>query len=431
MSAFFFYIFKVSCWIAIWWLIYHIFLRKETFYTFNRIYLMTGLAASFLIPLMTIHYPVEIFVSLTSNDALTKNIQPPERVDFYAILFYLYVFFGAFFIIRQLFLLFKINILIKSSGYTIVNGCRVVDSPDTKIPFSFFKYIFCNFQQISEEEKQLILVHEHSHIIQLHRIDLFIAESIRIFLWFNPFAWLYLQSIKENHEYLADKAVLNSGYSPVNYRAALINQSLTIPVFSLANSFTSYKFKRIFMMKKESSNPLKKLAVLLLVPAAGFFLWAFAEPEYHVNATEITQQTSNVNLSANDSVPSPKDTLKSEVHQDFSPLVFIDGKESAVSLKDIDPDRIESVSVLKNESATSVYGEKGKNGVILITTKKINKSPERTDPLLFIDGKESAVSLKDIDPNRIESISVLKNESATTLYGEKGKNGVILITTKK
>ena len=411
---------------------------------------MTGLAASLLIPLMTIHYPVEIFVSLTSTDALAKNIQPLERVDFYTILFYLYVFFGAFFIIRQLFLLLKIHILIKSSGYTIVNGCRVVDSPDTKIPFSFFKYIFCNFQQIPEEEKQLILAHEHSHIIQLHRIDLVIAESIRIFLWFNPFAWLYLQSIKENHEYLADKAVIISGYSPVYYRAALINQSLTIPVFSLVNSFTSYKFKRIFMMKKESSNPLKKLAVLLLVPAAGFFLWAFAEPEYHVNATVVTQQTSNINLSANDSVKvkksktratvvkvksavSQKDTLKSEskVHQDFSPLIFIDGKESAVSLKDIDPDRIESVSVLKNESATSVYGEKGKNGVILITTKRINKLLERTDPLLIIDGKESSVSINELDPNRIESFSVLKNESATSVYGEKGKNGVILITTKK
>jgi len=114
MSAFFIYIFKVSCWITVWWLIYHIFLRKETFYTFNRIYLITGLVASLLIPLMTIHYPVEIFVSLTSTGALAKNIQPLERVDFYTILFYLYVFFGAFFIILQLFLLLKINILMLS-----------------------------------------------------------------------------------------------------------------------------------------------------------------------------------------------------------------------------------------------------------------------------------------------------------------------------
>ena len=125
------------------------------------------------------------------------------------------------------------------------------------------------------------------------------------------------------------------------------------------------------MMKKESSNPLKKLAVLLLVPAAGFFLWAFAEPEYHVNATEVTQQTSNVNLLANDSGPSPKDTLKSEseVHQDFSPLVFIDGKESSVSIDELDVNRIESISILKNDT---IYGEKGKNGVVYITTKKIN-----------------------------------------------------------
>ena len=39
--------------------------------------------------------------------------------------------------------------------------------------------------------------------------------------------------------------------------------------------------------------------------------------------------------------------------------------------------------------------------------------------------------LDDIDPNSIESISVLKGESATKKYGKKGKDGVIEITLKK
>ena len=53
-------------------------------------------------------------------------------------------------------------------------------------------------------------------------------------------------------------------------------------------------------------------------------------------------------------------------------------------------------------------------------------------PLIFIDGVEQIRegALEKINPNTIESISVLKDESAKSLYGEKGKNGVILITTE-
>ena len=53
-------------------------------------------------------------------------------------------------------------------------------------------------------------------------------------------------------------------------------------------------------------------------------------------------------------------------------------------------------------------------------------------PLLIQDGQEiTNEQLKAIDPNTIQAISVLKDESATRVYGEPGKNGVILITMKK
>jgi TonB-dependent SusC/RagA subfamily outer membrane receptor len=54
------------------------------------------------------------------------------------------------------------------------------------------------------------------------------------------------------------------------------------------------------------------------------------------------------------------------------------------------------------------------------------------DALFMMDGKEiTKEQLKELNPNMIESISVLKGESATKVFGEKGKNGVIVITTKK
>ncbi|WP_439129443.1 SusC/RagA family TonB-linked outer membrane protein [Polaribacter sp.] len=54
------------------------------------------------------------------------------------------------------------------------------------------------------------------------------------------------------------------------------------------------------------------------------------------------------------------------------------------------------------------------------------------DPLVVIDGLPlSGVDLNSINPNDIESFSVLKDASATSIYGSRGANGVIIITTKK
>ena len=57
---------------------------------------------------------------------------------------------------------------------------------------------------------------------------------------------------------------------------------------------------------------------------------------------------------------------------------------------------------------------------------------EEALPMVLIDQTEASTeTMNKLDPQCIESISVLKDASATDIYGEKGKNGVILITTKK
>ena len=448
MTTFFIYLLKVSCWVAVWWLIYYFFLRKETFYTFNRFYLMSGLAASFLIPLIKIHYPVEIFITQTVNtNAAEKTNLTNTSVDLLLILFYIYSLCVAFFIFRQIFLLLKVNKMIRGAGYTSLDKYRLVDSAKTEIPFSFFKYIFIN-GKIQEKERQLIIAHECSHITQCHWVDLVISECVCILLWFNPFMWLYLRSIKENHEYLADEAVICNGYSQVYYRATLINQTLNTSVFPLVNSFAQYSFKRISMMKKEASNPLKKLTIILLVPAIAFFLWAFSEPEYNFTTIEAHQQTEDVYFQ--DSV-----SIIFEKQENEQPLI----KHAKAS--------IQNDSINNNLNPTESI--KVKNGVMLVTTKRTNNfrtakdtskiivrtlsrtqhlpedstitkirnfsfrsySTAQNEPLILIDGVISSMDIKEIDPKSIESITVLKNETAVQYYGEKGKNGVILITTKK
>lgn len=61
-------------------------------------------------------------------------------------------------------------------------------------------------------------------------------------------------------------------------------------------------------------------------------------------------------------------------------------------------------------------------------TTSINKS---SDPLYVIDGIISSSGLDGINPSDIQSMEILKDASSTAIYGSRGSNGVILITTKQ
>ena len=144
------------------------------------------------------------------------------------------------------------------------------------------------------------------------------------------------------------------------------------------------------------------------------------------------------------------------------PLFVLNGKVVDHSiLHTLNPNTIESMSVLKRPEEIKQYGQKGKHGVVLINTKdatmsfpdvvlddkKNNFSFIETSkskngfflrgvkngvaPLIYVDGKEFHGTMDDLDVNTIESISILKEETAVEQYGEKGKKGVIKVITKK
>lgn len=91
----------------------------------------------------------------------------------------------------------------------------------------------------------------------------------------------------------------------------------------------------------------------------------------------------------------------------------------------MNPDTIESINVLKGEEAILQYGEDGKNGVILVTTKTLVKK----EPLYILDGVKIK-SIVGLNSDDIESIHVLKGKESTIEYGDEGEAGVVLIFTK-
>ena len=139
-------------------------------------------------------------------------------------------------------------------------------------------------------------------------------------------------------------------------------------------------------------------------------------------AVEFTSKEIEVNNGNDITIKEPQ-SLNIKSKDGKQPLVVIDGIiDENKNLEDIDPKTIKSMNVWKDEKAIEKYGVQGKDGVVEITTKD--------KPLYLVDGFV-VTETSDIKPETIESIDVLKGESATRLYGDKGKNGVVLIKLKK
>ncbi|MBK6828123.1 MAG: hypothetical protein IPG86_15280 [Chitinophagaceae bacterium] len=146
-------------------------------------------------------------------------------------------------------------------------------------------------------------------------------------------------------------------------------------------------------------------------------------------------------------------------------VYLVDGKRtSPEEVNKIAPAAISRINVIKDKQVMLTYGEAGKDGLIDITTKSAEEARKnvlvevkgmdlnRTDaslngpgtgdnimiktkeiePLYILDGKEiSKAELQKKATNSMESVRVLKDKDATDLYGVKGKNGVVIITSKK
>ena len=455
METFATYLLKSALWLTGFALVYLLFLRNERFFVLKRVYLITGLVFSIVFPLIAVRYQVNIpapqidLIPVTGPAISTPDQQstPDKSTDFLLILMVLYisgVLFLAYRILRHAGSIVKI---INKENVTTDKEIRLIRSRHFPVSFSFFNYVFIN-PVIEAGEVKEIMNHEIVHVKQKHWFDLVLAEFLRIIQWINPFMWMYTEFIKVNHEYLADEAALQRTESPANYRAALINQMMASPVFSLTNSFNySLSKKRFEMMKKIVISPYRKMKVLLVLPVCVVIIYAFAVPEYNyisqainsdleITAPEVIQGIvkglvineenkplagANIVITGNytgvKADNSGKFTISDVPENSFLVVSFTGYKTQFIKA---DPDREMSIKLLKDPD----YKEP-------IQIRSASTGDPRQNPLIVIDGVVSEKSMVEIDPQTIESVTVLKDSQSIEKYGDKGKNGVILITTKK
>jgi TonB family protein len=154
-------------------------------------------------------------------------------------------------------------------------------------PFSFLNYIFVsnNLQNTPGWEK--MLEHEKQHIHQGHTFDVLVLEFVAVFQWFNPFFWMFRRALRENHEFLADQAVISQGTAPSWYKQILINQYVGDQIV-LANNFNSSLIKnRIQMISKIKSTKIANVKVLLGIVLAASLIAVFACEQKQSEKVEI------------------------------------------------------------------------------------------------------------------------------------------------
>lgn len=429
MKDFAMYLLESGICLFIFWLIYQLFLRKETFFNFIRGYLIFGIFGSIIIPFFHFTYKVVITpqikntLTTTFENTNVDNLVSSGSTNTWMILVIIYLVGILLLLIKQIYAQTRVFQLIKKGCKFEQDGYTLVENQKVKSPFSVFTYIFINSKNLSDTEKYTILKHEESHIKQKHWIDLVLCELFVLFQWFNPFVWKYVSNIKENHEFLADKAVLNVGVPIVTYREVLVNQTLQQPIFSFSNSLNYSKHsKRFIMMSKEKSSDWKKVLVLTLLPLFGIIMWASAKPHYVVDST------ANVIM--------PDSVIKKYTGKE---LLVINGKMYPdININMLDTVYIESISVLDAQHSINKYGDKAKNGVIYVSLKqgfdysaldndtKAVKKPQ----LYIIDGqKASEADFNKLNPSKILSLEVLAD--VNSVYGKEGENGIISVKTKK
>jgi bla regulator protein BlaR1 len=443
MPALFIFLLKVNIALLLFCAGYYLVLRHLTFYTLNRIYLVSAIIFATIYPKINLNgfaqrhqqlaQPVQLVAMniQVPTETLVKPLVQPVYWHWAEIIFFAGATFLAIRLIMQLFSLYKVY---KSSKSADIYGhsVRVINGNDG--PFSFWKNIYVNPASYEPDDLKSILQHEQIHTDQWHTVDILLAELSVIFYWFNPGVWLMRKAVRENIEFITDRKILRNGIDSKKYQYSLLNVSFTATQPGIANHFNiSTLKKRIIMMnaKRSSRFNLTRYAFLIPVVLICLFAFSFSKAEiikkskstYKTLTLQVTQITrmATIKLDAKyvTTLFERKDTIKkingvnlftSDTNKvkAFKQMVMIKtnlnysyniGPDSIKILRGMPMDTIKRISIVTN------YNIKGSNDSSnhRITRVRLNGYNIRPDSIRVVAGRLAKYKT---DTTRIANIRV-------------------------
>jgi TonB-dependent SusC/RagA subfamily outer membrane receptor len=297
----------------------------------------------------------------------------------------------------------------------------------------------------------------------------------------NPFNWIIQKELQNIHEFIADRDAVGTGEVDA-FAKMLLKTYYGNHFLNPSHSFYYSSIKRRIIMLTTSNIPtysyLRKVAVL---PMLAFILALFS---IQLSAQEAKENKAEAqSIAAKQQKQAAMDLRQAKIDQRQAVIdlkqAAIDQRQAVIDLKqaaidqrqaaidqiqaEIDkiqakvdyelamldqgifstPSDIKSMNVDTNSMI--IRGTRnGKDVTVTVDGPNENTTlngniielkglyGQKNNPLIVIDGViTSEMNLKNMNPNNIQSINVLKGEKATAKYAEKGANGVIEITTKK
>jgi len=260
------YLLQVNLYLIVFYGFYKLLLDKETYFTLNRIYLVSAGFLSLVIPFIRLEWLTEqkaaqqVYTTVKWDAVLqqaTIVTEAQEGFKWGNLIVYIYCAGILFFLGRLIYNLLAVNKLIRMAK----DGSA----------FSFF-----NKKVIDLElpQRDVIDIHEEAHIKQWHTLDILFFEVIGIITWLNPIIYLYKKAIKNIHEFLADEHAADFQGDKAEYALLILSKSFGISPNALTSNFFEKSLikKRIYMLHKERS---KKAAVIkygISIPLFAIFI---------------------------------------------------------------------------------------------------------------------------------------------------------------
>ena len=442
---------------------YTLFLKNTIYHAYNRFYLLAAMALSLVIPF----FKLSMFTISEEQAAGAKQVLiyltqlPPATVQPENMAWEIMVItsISALFVCYLAYSVVRIFRLKAKNAKKQMGAFTFIETDLEEAPFSFFSNLFWKKSISMEDENgRKMLQHELAHIREKHSWDRLFSQLICSIFWMNPFNWIIQKELQNIHEFIADRDAVGTG--EVDAFAKMLLQTYYGNHFlNPSHSFYYSSIKRRIIMLTTSQTPkyayLRKVAVL---PILAFILALFS---IQVSAQE----------------KKPKKGVEYKVTMRPDSTTFSDPKTGkkvfTVATKDMPPPpppaaapgaptppvppAVGTISITHSFSDATFNGNLDSNAIVMkgmrdgkditITVKGSNKNISPTDqgnivlksstdqkekPLIVINGVIiSDMNLNEINANNIQSINVLKGESAKVKYAEKGANGVVEITTKK
>jgi len=280
------FLFKLTLAWGLFALLYALLLRQETFFRANRAYLTGSVALGILLALPLewfAAWPDETAVSVIVLPAVTVGLQRTEVLlqnwNWLDNLWIAYAIGATLALSRLSWGLFRIiRMAARGEKERMADGCILVKTTETQVPFSFFKWVFVPHAiQLSESSNShhAMLAHERAHAQGWHSLDVLLLELLCVAFWFHPLAHWYRRALRTVHEYLAD-AEASRQTDRRQYGLLLIRQAQSGVSLAFVNHFFQSPLKqRLIMLTRNASPALRAWKYGLVLPVFAFlFLFA-------------------------------------------------------------------------------------------------------------------------------------------------------------